>query len=191
MSNTDMPAEPRRMSDAAVQAKTGRTWAGWFAILDAAGAQQMTHQQIVAYLHAEQNVGSWWQQMITVTYEQARGLRAKHQMPDGYQIAASKTIAAPAAALYQAWLDIDRRQIWLPDAPLAISKATPGKSIRATWGEQGGRLDVQFYPKGTAKTQVTIQHNKLADAEAGLRMKAYWAAALERLRAFVGAMRDE
>ncbi len=191
MSNTDMPAEPRRMSDEAVRAKTGRTWLEWFTILDAAGAQQMTHQQIVAYLHTEQGVDPWWQQMVTVTYEQARSLRAKHQMPDGYQIAASKTIAAPATTLYEAWIDADRRRSWLPDAPLVISKATPGKSIRAAWDEQGGRIDVQFYPKGAAKTQVTVQHNKLADAEAGLRMKAYWAAALERLRALVSMARDE
>jgi uncharacterized protein YndB with AHSA1/START domain len=186
MSDTDTPAEPTRMSDEAVQTKTGRTWPEWFAILDAAGAQRMTHQQIVAYLHTEQGVGAWWQQMVTVTYEQARGMRAKHQMPNGYQISTSKTIAAPTAALYEAWIDADRRQSWLPNAPLAISKATPGKSIRAGWGDQGGRIDVQFYPKGAAKTQVTIQHNKLADADAAEQMKAYWIAALERLRGLVG-----
>ena len=186
MSNTDTPADPTRLSDEAVQAKTGRTWPEWFAILDAASAQQMTHQQIVAYLHTEQGVGPWWQQMVTVTYEQARGMRAKHQMPNGYQISTSKTIAAPTAALYEAWIDADHRQSWLPNAPLAISKATPGKSIRAGWGDQGGRIDVQFYPKGAAKTQVTIQHNKLADADAAEQMKAYWIAALDRLRALVG-----
>jgi uncharacterized protein YndB with AHSA1/START domain len=191
MSNTDLPSAPTRMSDAAVRAKTGHTWPEWFAILDAAGAQQMSHQQIVAYLHAEQGVGPWWQQMVTVTYEQARNLRAKHQMPDGYEIGASKTIAAPVAALYEAWVDANRRQSWLPNALLAISKATPAKSIRAGWGDQGGRLDVQFYPKGATKTQVTIQHKKLTDADTAERMKAYWAAALERLQALVGETSDQ
>jgi uncharacterized protein YndB with AHSA1/START domain len=183
MSNTDTQADPKRMSDEAVRAKTGRTWPEWFAILDAAGAQQMNHKEIVAFLHNEHGVGPWWQQMVTVTYEQARGMRARHQMPDGYQVGATKTIAAPAAALYQACVDPDQRQRWLPDAPLAISKATPGKSIRGAWGDERSRVDVQLYPKGESKTQVTIQHNKLADAESGDRMKAYWAEALERLRA--------
>src|SRR5512134_2277217 len=108
MSSTETPAEPKRMSDEAVRAKTGRIWPEWFAILDAAGAQQMTHQQIVAYLHNEHGVGPWWQQMVTVTYEQARGMRAKHQMPDGYQVSVSKTIAAPAAALYELCIDPDQ-----------------------------------------------------------------------------------
>ena len=31
------------MSDEAVKAKTGKTWKQWFAILDKAGAKQMTH----------------------------------------------------------------------------------------------------------------------------------------------------
>ena len=75
MSNTDTPADPTRMSDEAVQAKTGRTWPEWFAILDAASAQQMTHQQIVAYLHTEQGVGPWWQQMVTVTYERSQPVK--------------------------------------------------------------------------------------------------------------------
>ena len=34
----------------------------------------MNHKQIVALLYAKHNVGPWWQQMVTVTYEQARGL---------------------------------------------------------------------------------------------------------------------
>ncbi len=32
-----------RMSDAAVQAKTGKNWRQWFEILDAAGARKMDH----------------------------------------------------------------------------------------------------------------------------------------------------
>ena len=44
-------AKPReRMSDAAVQAKTGKTWPEWFAVLDKAGAAKMTHKEIAAHL---------------------------------------------------------------------------------------------------------------------------------------------
>jgi len=35
-----------RMSDEAVAAKTGKNWSRWFKHLDAAGAKQMTHQEI-------------------------------------------------------------------------------------------------------------------------------------------------
>ena len=66
------------MSDEAVESKTGKTWSRWFKHLDAAGAKKMTHQEIVAHLHDQHQVRPWWTQMITVTYEQARGLRDKH-----------------------------------------------------------------------------------------------------------------
>lgn len=73
-----------RMSDEAVQAKTGKNWEAWFKILDKAGAQKMNHKEIVAYLNQKHYVGPWWQQMVTVAYEQARGLREKHETATGY-----------------------------------------------------------------------------------------------------------
>src|SRR5689334_305031 len=133
-----MPAPSKAapgMSDAAVQAKTGKTWPDWFAVLDKAGAQQMTHPQIAAYLASEHGVPGWWCQMVTVGYERARKLRAKGQMADGYAISVSRTLAVPVAKLYRAWHDPRTRARWLADAPFAIRKATPDKSLRVTWNE--------------------------------------------------------
>jgi hypothetical protein len=42
-----------RLSDAAVEAKTGKTWQEWFSVFDAAGARQMHHQRIAAYLYKQ------------------------------------------------------------------------------------------------------------------------------------------
>lgn len=170
------------ISDEAVQAKTGKEWPEWFALLDAAGAAAMSHKEIVAYLNQEHGVGPWWQQMVAVTYEQARGLRDKHEMPEGYQISRSKTIAAPVGTLYDAWQNEATRQSWLPDAPLTIRKATENKTLRITWGDGETSVDVSFYPKGEQKTQVTVQHSKLADADAAEQMKAYWAEKLAGLQ---------
>src|SRR5437867_3880146 len=92
-----------RMSDEAVKSKTGKTWKDWFAFLDKAGARKMSHQEIVSYLSAKQHVGPWWQQMVTVTYEQASGLRDKHQRPEGYQISVSRTLNAPVTKLFKSF----------------------------------------------------------------------------------------
>lgn len=177
----------KRMSDVAVQAKTGKTWPEWFALLDAAGATSMTHPQIVAYLR-EQGVGAWWQQAVTVAYEQERGLRARHQMADGYQIGGNKTIAVPVGAVFDAWGDETIRAQWLPD-PLTIRKATPDRSLRITWSD-GTSVDVMLTPKGEAKTQISLQHNKLRDAAQAEAMKAYWSAALTRLKALLETTAD-
>jgi hypothetical protein len=103
MANRAGESKGPRMSDSAVKAKTGKTWKEWFAILDKAGASKMNHQEIVKYLNTKQGLGPWWQQMVTVTYEQVRGRREKHQKPDGYQISLSRTIPSPLAKLFKSF----------------------------------------------------------------------------------------
>lgn len=100
-----MPKIKPTMSDHAVKAKTGKVWSEWFKILDAAGAKKMTHQEIAALLHSKHHVGPWWTQMVTVTYEQARGLRDKHQKPGGYEISVSRTVDASLSKAFKAWTD--------------------------------------------------------------------------------------
>src|SRR4051794_14505736 len=170
------------MGSKAVLAKTGKTWPQWFKILDAGGAKKLDHKGIVALLADQHAVGPWWQQMLTVGYEQARGLRAKHERPDGFQISASKTIAAPAAELFAAWTDEKRRRLWLPEAKLTIRTATRAKSIRITWNDSTN-VEVMLYSKPGGKTQITLQQSKLSTAAAGERMKKFWR---ERLAALEG-----
>ena len=172
------------VSSDAVQAKTGRKWAEWFAVLDAAGVQVMSHAQIARYLQEQHGVPDWWCQMVTVGYEQARGLRQVHQKTDGFAASASKTVTVPLAVLYDAWANEGNRAKWLGGANLAVRKATPDKSLRITWSD-GSSVDVGFYAKGEAKSQVSLQHTKLSDADLVARMKVFWGAALDRLKTFL------
>ena len=174
------------MSDEAVQVATGREWADWFAVLDAAGAQQMSHPQIVAYLTEQHQVGSWWRQMVTVTYEQSRGLRQKHQRPDGYQVSRSKTLPVPVERAFAAWVDEAQRRTWLPDPGFTLRKATPNHSLRITWVDGESSVDVGFSEKGPGKCQVSVGHSKLPDAGQAEAMKEYWGNALERLALVIG-----
>jgi uncharacterized protein YndB with AHSA1/START domain len=179
------PVVKPNMSDEAVKAKTGKDWAEWFGLLDAAGAQGMNHKQIVAYLVEHHQVEPWWRQMVTVTYEQARGLRARHEKPGGFQIGRSRTLPFPPSRVFAAWADGAQRQEWLGAAGLTVRKATLDKSLRITWTDGETRLDVELYPKGDRKTQVTVQHSDLQDAEQAEQMKTYWSAALSQLEAFL------
>lgn len=175
------PAAATGTSSEAAEQATGKPWAEWMALLDAAGGRGMNHKQIVNYLGHNYRVSAWWQQHITVAYEQSRGLRARHEMPDGYQISRTRTIAAPLAAVYAAWTDDDARARWLPDAVFTVRAATPPRTLRLTWSD-GTLVEVRLADKGD-RTAVTVQHNKLPDAAAAERMKAYWAEALARLAA--------
>jgi len=171
-----------RVSSEAVQAKTGKTWDEWITILDQAGARKKSHPEIVAYLREQHGVGPWWQQMVTVGYEQARGKRDLHERPDGFQVSASKTYGVSVAQLYAAWHDEAARQEWMPGrGALKVNKATVNKSIRAVWKDGKTHVDISFFAKGEAKSSVSVQHSQLANARQTERMKAFWVKALEKL----------
>lgn len=174
-----------RMSDEAVQAKTGKTWDEWFSILNRAGGRKMSHQEIVKLLNSKHNVGPWWCQMVTVTYEQQSGLRENHQRPDGYQISVSRTVNTSLSRLYKAFASDATRNDWLAEDGLEVRKATPNKSMRVTWKDKKTSLEINFYAKSADKSQVVVQHSKLPSASAASRMKTYWSNALDRLRTTV------
>ena len=88
------------ISDAAVKARTGKGWAGWFATLDRAGAAQLPHREIAQILARRHRVPGWWSQMVTVEYERARGLRVRHQTTSGYSVAVSRTLPTRLPHLY-------------------------------------------------------------------------------------------
>jgi len=64
---------------------------------------------------------------------------------------------------------------------MEIMTATPNKSIRAKWDDTR-RLSVNFYGKGAGKSQIAVDHMKLANSKECAKMKSYWFAALNRLQ---------
>lgn len=169
------------ISDEAVMNATGKSWKQWLAILDKVGATEMSHKEIAEHLHDACGVGDWWSQMVTVGYEFARGIRRKHEKPDGYQISGSKTVTVPLERLFGAWNESAVRARWLGEF-ISIRKATPNKSMRITWSDGRTHVDAEFSAKGEDSSMVSVQHGKLPDARTAEKMKEYWAIKLDRLR---------
>jgi len=174
-----------RIGDKAVRTKTSKNWQEWFNILDSADATKMNHEEIVDFLSHNFDVGPWWEQMITVTYEQTRGLRNRHEKPQGYKISCTKTISAKVADIYEAWENKSKRGKWLTNSQVKIRKSTPVKSMPIIWINGKTSVEVNFYPKGSNKIQVTVQHSKLSDANAAKTIKHYWEENLKKLKNFV------
>ncbi|MBI1854231.1 MAG: hypothetical protein HYR85_28160 [Planctomycetes bacterium] len=172
----------RGLSDAAVFAKTGKHWEEWFALLDKAGAKKMNHSAIAAHLHDDLGCPGWWSQMVTVGYERERGLRVKHQTATGFTVNGSKTVGVPLATLWRAWTDAKKRAKWLRDPGFVVRKQTAERSMRITWVDGETNVDVLFTAKGAAKSQVNVEHAKLADIKAVERMKKYWGDNLDSLQ---------
>ena len=167
------------MSDEKVAKATGCGWEKWVYVLDRAHATEMSHRDLARYIRDNYQTPDWWTQTVAVGYERIRGLRARGQQRSGtWEINKSKTLAVPMAALYAAFRDARKRAKWL-DAKLTVRAATPNKSMRIAW-DDGTAVDVGFYPRGEAKSQVAVSHRKLASKADADRMRAFWT---ERLAA--------
>ncbi|MEO7813807.1 MAG: hypothetical protein ABIR73_17385 [Usitatibacter sp.] len=183
------PARWAGVGDEAVERATGRAWDEWLKVLDRAGAKAMLHKDIALLLSRKFRIPGWWSQMVTVGYEQARGLRVVNQQVDGFAASASRTIATDLDRLYAAWNEPRQRARWLPEAPIEVRRSSDGKSMRITWTANDSRVDVGFFAAGKGKSRVQVGHAKLASAAAVKRQKAYWSEALLRLKAFLEAPR--
>ena len=172
------------ISSESVRAKTGKGWEEWFALLDIENAVSLPHKQIAALLNGKHGVPGWGAQMVTVGYEQARGLRQVNGQTGGFTANISRTLPYPALAVYEALVNTRRRRRWL-DLALKVTTSTEAKSVRIAVAD-GSRVDVNLYPKGESKTVLQLQHEKLPDAAAVQDRKTYWAAALDRLRGLLG-----
>lgn len=174
-------AMQRQVGDDAVKARTGMDWAAWFEWLDTQGAARLKHPAIVALLAARKNIGPWWNQMVTVAYEQARGLRVLHQKTKGFEISATKVLNMSTQAAFAAFAEARKRASWLPGVRYAVHKSTPNKSLRITWSDGGKSVSVYIYAKPDNRAQVAVTHGKLPTAAAAAKMQAFWRAALTRL----------
>jgi hypothetical protein len=183
--STKKPPSPTELEtlagikDETILARSGKSWAEWVRILDAVDGVNLPHRDIAIYVHDEHGVGEWWSQSVTVGYERIKGLREIGQRRSGkYEASKSKTFAARASVLFNAFADTRTRKKWLPVA-VTVRKVTSPKSVRMTWPD-GTDVQVWITAKGE-KCSVAVQHSKLASKADLDARKAFWAEKLAAL----------
>jgi uncharacterized protein YndB with AHSA1/START domain len=173
-------------SDRAVHEATGRDRKHWFARLDAWKATTRTHRDIAAWLMSNHNIENWWAQTLTVDYERARGLRQTGAKRDGtHSVTASVTVEVSAKRAFESFVESKQRQRWLPAATLRERTSTAARSARFDWKDGTTRVNVGFAAKGTKKSQIALQHERLPNATAAKEMKLFWRKHLDALKALL------
>ena len=191
------------VSSEAVEKGTGRSWAGWLEFLDGMGALEMDHKQIVALVAGpgEQSNG-WWQQTVTVGYEQARGLRVVGQTSGAdYQIGVQRTLPIPVEEAWGMMVEGPGRDIWLGNTESLelrkgakytttegrrgeVRSVVAGERLRLTWEgpelAQPSTLQIYLAASGE-KTSIRFHQERLSSLEEREQMRAHWREALERL----------
>jgi uncharacterized protein YndB with AHSA1/START domain len=186
------------MSSEAVSKATGMGWDEWFALLDEAGAVEWDHRRMVAFLAESGLEKPWWQQMVSSTYERARGLKEVGETADaGFQVGVQRTIPVPAEELWAFLSSPEGLAIWLGELerlpeergePYRTADGTsgelrsvqPGARWRLTWQppELGDPTTLQVTlscPRNTReRTTLRFHHEKLSDSEHREAMRAHW-----------------
>lgn len=162
MSATPVSRRTDGVSDDALSNATGKPWAAWFTLLDAAGAAGWTHPRIAGWVHDEHGVPAWWCQMVAAGFEQARGLRQPGQRADGtFEVSTAKTYPLEQQAALDAIIGAVSAGLGGPPA----SESRNVTFITARWklGQRGVIL-ATANPTKAGKTSVSLTHQRLADA---------------------------
>ena len=64
-----------------------------------------------------------------------------------------------------------------------MRRSNRGRSARFDWDEPPSLVGVMLFAKGDAKTQISLAHEKLPDAETAERIKLMWRERLTALKA--------
>ncbi len=201
-----------RLTLQAVRQGTGREWAVWLGLLDAAGAPDWDHRGIVDHLEREYpEVSPWWQQSLAVAYERARGRRVLGQTADaGYQVGVQRSVPVTAGRVWdvlttqpELWLGPDATVVfepgreyevppgeWGPGARGEVRVVKPGDRLRMTWQPEGwteaATLQIALSTAAPGRTRVQMHLEKLPDAGSREAVRARLRAALEQIARAAG-----
>ena len=172
------------ITDKLVVEKTGKTMEDWFLTLDKKGAQKKDANGIYTLIQSIAGLkplGEWNMGLLGTSYQWSRGLRERGQKGKEFEIGVSKTVNVPLTILYKSLTDDKIRTKWCKEK-IEFTKTTLNKSARAVWSDQETRLSIDFYPKGTDKSQIVVQHLKIPDSKKAATLKTYWGKTLDVLK---------
>jgi uncharacterized protein YndB with AHSA1/START domain len=199
-------AAESKISDEAVETRTGKSWAQWFRILDRWGAAKKGHKLTAAWLHETHELPPWWAQTVTVRHEQERGLRDKHEKRDGYGISVTRLVAASAPRAFDALTTPADLSHWFTRGARAnlevggsysnndgdrgrfLAVARP-RRLRMSWENEkhapGTVVEFTLVSAARGKTRVEVTHSRLATRRDAEKMKEAWSWALDSLRSYL------
>lgn len=183
-------AERSGVSLSSIQKATDRGWTDWVELLDAAGAETLTHRDIAKLAGEQDGVSPWWAQQVTVGYERIKGLRDVGQRRGGgYDANKSKTLPVTLSRLYSAFARKAQRERWLEDFEWRLRTSTKDRSIRLD-GDDGQKVQLYFTEKpagrdGRPRATVQVQHGGLPSRETVESTKAEWGNRLDALAAYL------
>lgn len=190
------------LTDEACIASTGKPIQEWIAYLESNPDLAAKRRDAIQDLYNLQGRGKdvWWPTTLFVEYERKHGIVKKDGLLEGYNICATKTIAAPIEKVFAAFKG-DQTKDWYG----TVSSAAPfhdesgnvaelirdreNKDLRYRWQTAGidneTTLDILFSDKGNGKTGIIANHARMQTREEADGLRDAWLSAFDRLKSLV------
>jgi len=194
------------VTDDACKKATGKTLKQWITEIDKSGNAEKGRRETISWLYEQMGGGKdvWWPTTVWVEFEKSKGVvNKKDGRAEGYNICVTKTIAAPVADVYKAWVDGKSLKKWFGEGVDAKVKdggafkdegghsgeylrVRENKDLRFTWNhataEAPTQVDVAFADKGKGKTGITLNHQRIQNRAEADGLRNAWGAAFDSLK---------
>lgn len=196
-----------RVSGESVLKGSGRDWDQWINLLQKAGAESWTHQEMVAFLKKKYKLIPWWQQGVAYGFQVATGRRADGQNLKGlYSVTATGTFPINNRELWKLLCSSEGLEAWLK--PLSPFPLEVGQSyeceggvygevrtmkspvrVRLSWREEDWpkNSSVQIYVghREGKKSMLAIMHEGLTTALQREQLRTRWKQGILDLKALL------
>lgn len=135
----DQARGPLALGDDVIRAETGRDSESWYIMLDAGGARQLSHGQIVELLAGVYGLEDRWAGIMAVRYEAARAIDRAVAVPA--DLVAAMLFKSAARVRFEQLPQVEQRSLifWLDEASDGSERrARIGELIERLQQERGG-----------------------------------------------------
>ncbi len=197
-----------KVSTESVFKHTHKHWKEWVAILERAGAQRWTYQEIAAYLKKKHKLTPWWQQGVALGFEIATGRRRVGQDAKGhYMVTATKSLPCKVTKVWKFLVADEGLAVWMqPLSPVKVQTGVPFETtdgffgeirtlkkerrIRMYWQDPawGKRtvVEIMLVPRPEGKSILVFNHTGLRDPATREQLRKRWKAAVEAIATELG-----
>tara|TARA_B110001454_G_C12723308_1_gene436521 strand:+ start:62756 stop:63406 length:651 start_codon:yes stop_codon:yes gene_type:complete len=192
-----------RTSNESIIKHTGKSWDTWIEVLKKAGAENLSHKEIVQLLNTKYKLKPWFQQIVTGGFEVHIGRRREGENEKGeYTVTVTKTLPVDQKTLWKFITSIEGLAVWLkPMDEFKIVKGATFEVIGGIFGEvRTVKSPIQFrlrwedsdwvkktvvqvyvHPRPKNKSMFGLTHEGLANPRIKEKQRSYWKNAVEQL----------
>jgi uncharacterized protein YndB with AHSA1/START domain len=164
-----------RVSDEAMVRATEKTSAQWYEMFDKENGQLWSHAERIGFVRRHGVLAGWWQQVITVNYERARGLRLLGETKGvGFEFGISRTFRVTPERAWEILTSGVGLEAWAGDGVevelrKGASQQMKGKRVEVRGVTQNIRLRLALTADGVPQRIIQLSIVPAADGKASVR----------------------